>query len=146
MNISYRQLQTELKTLRKEGLVDSELKLNGSKEILEQTYQKYLSHQERKQTFNNPLLVIWVFILVLALALGLVYLGLELILFSLRSLFKLERLVDLQTEANLLLNTVITSSKNYKLSTTEVSNLKSNTWIWQDNWCQPKNFHLNLGE
>jgi hypothetical protein len=24
--------------------------------------------------------------------------------------------------------------------------IKSNTWIWRGNWCQPKNFHLNLGE
>ena len=24
--------------------------------------------------------------------------------------------------------------------------IKSNTWIWRGNWCQPKNFHLSLGE
>ncbi len=113
MDISYRQLQTELKTLQKEGLVDSQIKLNASKEVLEKTYQKYFSRQERQQIFNNPLLVIWVVMICLTLALALVYLGLELILFFLRSLFKLELLVDLQTKANLLLDTVITSSKNH---------------------------------
>ena len=24
--------------------------------------------------------------------------------------------------------------------------IKSNTWIWKGNWCQPKSFHLNCGE
>lgn len=24
--------------------------------------------------------------------------------------------------------------------------IKSNTWIWRGNWCQPKSFHLHLGE
>lgn len=24
--------------------------------------------------------------------------------------------------------------------------IKGNTWIWRGNWCQPKNFHLHLGE
>ena len=24
--------------------------------------------------------------------------------------------------------------------------IKSNTWIWRGNWCQPKNFHFHLGE
>ena len=24
--------------------------------------------------------------------------------------------------------------------------IKSNTWIWRGNWCQPKDFHLHLGE
>ena len=24
--------------------------------------------------------------------------------------------------------------------------IKSNNWIWHGNWCQPKNFHLHLGE
>ncbi len=24
--------------------------------------------------------------------------------------------------------------------------IKSNTWIWRGNWCQPKNFHLNYGQ
>ncbi len=28
----------------------------------------------------------------------------------------------------------------------ESSRIKSNTWIWKGNWCQPKNFHLNCGE
>ena len=24
--------------------------------------------------------------------------------------------------------------------------IKSNTWIWRGNWCQPKSFHLHLGQ
>ena len=24
--------------------------------------------------------------------------------------------------------------------------IKANTWIWRGKWCQPKNFHLDLGE
>lgn len=40
---SYRNLQAELRTLREQGLVRQDLKLNASQDVLLKTYQDYLN-------------------------------------------------------------------------------------------------------
>ena len=73
--MNYRQLQTELKTLQEKGLVAQDLRLNSSRKVLAKTYQDYLIKQERQQTLNNPLLIVWSVLMCLGLLIGLIWLG-----------------------------------------------------------------------
>ena len=75
--MNYRQLQTELKTLQEKGLVVQSLRLNAPREVLAKTYQDYLIKQERQQTLNNPLLIVWSVLMCLGLLIGLIWLGLK---------------------------------------------------------------------
>ena len=73
--MNYKQLQTELKTLREKGLVAQSLRLNAPRKVLAKTYQDYLIKQERQQILNNPLLIIWSVVMCLGLLIALIWLG-----------------------------------------------------------------------
>ncbi len=93
MNLSYRQLQTELKTLRDKGLVEQDLKLNAPKEELVRIYQDCLNRQERKQTLDSPLLIVWLVAMCLGLGVGLIWLGLKVMIMMVKATGKLDSML-----------------------------------------------------
>lgn len=72
--MKYRELQIELKTLREQGLIDQDFKLNAPYPVLAQVHQKYQIRQDRQEIIASPVLIIWLVVACLTLFVGLVYL------------------------------------------------------------------------
>lgn len=89
--MNYRQLQIEMGSLRTQGLVRQDLKLNASQKVLAEVYQNYLNQKEKEQILNNPLLVIWLIAMSLAVTVILICLALILIIIIVRNILKINK-------------------------------------------------------
>ena len=119
MDLSYRQLQVELKTLRDKGSIAPNLKLNVSQKELQKVYRDYLNRQERKQTLDNPLIVVWLAMLCLVLGVGAVWLGLEVVVIMVKATYRFSTmLANLQvwTDAIIQLQNIMFRSRASKFT------------------------------
>lgn len=87
--MDYKQLQREVRTLREQGLVSEDLRLNSPKQVLQAELNRCQARQERIETLKNSLIIIWLVLICLAIGSALLWLTIKLTI-------KLTRILDSQ--------------------------------------------------